>query len=752
MTLQVRYRPVRIGWCVQEGNLEQLRMAWRLTHTLWGGRYNPVVPLGDMRLARYLVKTFQVDCLYPLSADSAEAKALVSEFEYLMWPDFQQTLFEDGFNGKVAAFLDIYHPIRHLHGEHIKDNEHPKVHGTMYRWAAADPLADLLLATFGGYPTNEEIGKDYGSFFIKYLAATEEDIGGESAVPATAFSDLTPSTLTGFDLTPDYRVGRHGERAGIYYGASADFTDLVNYWNLRASGSEALFYDPAFSERLSPMTNHLLTLVREAKKPARFGRDEIVIWNKSYNTEVDTSVFGPGTVRSQVSADSWNGLNIHAALMGFEEQSVLGTVSENGQQAVTFELPEKPFFNELELHSQKVVVSVHPLVTTDNVIFRPPFCPKLNEYYGREAYFLYNAVRSEHHGLGIIVDISTKSLTLHALETRTLVKKIFETHGIAAKPSPAGLVGLRLIEQMGGVQGCRVFKIAGVRNLIKDFPPDRSFTRSAALMKIGQVDPQTGKPNFSKYERLFIEYREGTQAKPEHAFQYLLKCGVFRPGLRLVCPHCELENWFHLDEARAVSKCEYCGRDFNVATQLRDRDWAYRRSGLFGRDDNQGGGIPVALLLQQVHTALHDHIFAFTTGTELEPIKANIQKCESDFVILAEALGEPRLQVAIGECKGQKTIETDDVTKLGRVADVLDAAGDCDVFVLFAKTSTFTPEEIERCKAIQGQYRRRVIMLSDRELEPYFIYEATRAQLQNRTYANSFADMANATHVLYFSP
>jgi hypothetical protein len=35
------------------------------------------------------------------------------------------------------------------------------------------------------------------------------------------------------------------------------------------------------------------------------------------------------------------------------------------------------------LHTQEVVVSVHPLVSTENLVLKPPFFPLLNEYYGR---------------------------------------------------------------------------------------------------------------------------------------------------------------------------------------------------------------------------------------------------------------------------------------------------------------------------------------------------------------------------------
>ena len=43
-----------------------------------------------------------------------------------------------------------------------------------------------------------------------------------------------------------------------------------------------------------------------------------------------------------------------------------------------------------------------------------------------------------------------------------------------------GLVSTRLIEQMGGLQGCRIFKIGGVRSLIKKYTPSETFERTEA--------------------------------------------------------------------------------------------------------------------------------------------------------------------------------------------------------------------------------------------------------------------------------
>ena len=503
------------------------------------------------------------------------------------------------------------------------------------------------------------------------------------------------------------------------------------------------------------MTESFLAALRAKPKDPTDWRNLIAIWKKSHNPEdiaPDILGFGPNLLLCSLSEGMWDRQAIRPSLIGFEERSVLGSVSENGQTSVTFELPAKPFFDDAALHMQQVVVSVHPLVRPEGVILRPPFLPQLNEYYGREGYFMYNAVRSEQDGIGIITGVTTTTLTIHALDVRALVRKVFEVFGMSARPSPAGLVGLRLIEQMGGLQGCRVFKIAGVRELIRGHTPEQSFTRSCAIVTIRQVDSTTGNVRFSEHESLYIEPRDRGPLKPEDAFSYLLKRGVFRAGLRLVCPNCELENWVHLDDAQTISRCEYCGREFNITPQLRDRDWAYRRSGLFGRDDHQGGGIPVALTLQQLETALHSRILAYTTGTELEPISANIQKCETDFVVFTESLREKTFQIAIGECKGNKEITADDVHKMGLVADALAESKGCEAFIVFSKTSPFTQEEVERCRIPQQPYRQRVILLSDRELEPYFPYQRAEKEFEIQSSAISFEDMAEATQNIYFAP
>ena len=85
LNLRVRYRPIRIGWCVRNGNLEDFKTALEFTHTLWGGRYNPIIPIEKFEFAKQLVRLFKIDVLFPID-DTNELKGFIKQFPYLPWP------------------------------------------------------------------------------------------------------------------------------------------------------------------------------------------------------------------------------------------------------------------------------------------------------------------------------------------------------------------------------------------------------------------------------------------------------------------------------------------------------------------------------------------------------------------------------------------------------------------------------------------------------------------------------------------
>lgn len=756
LNIRIKYRPIKIGWCVHWGNFQELDEAIRLSHTLWGGRHNPIIPIDadDPNYARKLINTFRLDALYPVKHDP-ETEKFIGQFPHLPWPLLHKELFIGGMEGKINTVLDVQHPLRYIYAERQKNLPILRAAPSLFQWEQDDPLARIFLSTMGEYPSPEETGHKYAALFEKYLSPVMLTLNKQSPIPNDLHERFFPNGLTNALLRRDCNPNR--EEGGFYYGDANDFEDVINFWNLRASDIDLFFYDPRYAQRLDDLKDNYTKAL--LARPSRFGDSKWVsVWGKTHEAIKDIPAFGTTGMRCAVHARDgdggiWNGLNVKPPVMHFDSQSCLATVSDHqGQPTISFELPGKPWSQDARLTHQHAIATVWPITDISqggDWTLQVPYIPELNEYFGRECHFDWNGARAEREGLGVVIGINRDIMTLNALRCREVISKTFEAFGMKSKPSPAGLICNRLIQQLHGLQGCRVFKISGVRHLIEKYNPEQSFTRSDAIQTIRQEDPTTKVVAFSQFEHLFIESRENPKLAPEDALKYLVKNGVFRVGLKLECKSCELTFWRHLDDIKTVLNCEYCGNEFNITPQLRDRDWAYRRSGLFGRDDHQGGSIPVVLTLQQLDTFTHAPAI-YATSMEIEPTTVSINKCETDFVLLTKAY-DPKVQIVIGECKTRKEITEQDVVNLAKVANAFPDER-FEVFILFSKLDGFSNVEVERCKKAQDPYRKRVILLTDRELEPYFIYERTEKAFAIDKHATSLDDLAKNTEDIFFSP
>src|SRR5262249_6547184 len=156
-----------------------------------------------------------------------------------------------------------------------------------------------------------------------------------------------------------------------------DFAELVNFWNLRACDIDLLFYDPAHADRLRSLVEAYSAALRARPKRHQWS-SEITIWQKDRDAPRDLSMFGTGLIVSTFDPIVLNGLNLNPPVKRFPDKSVLGLSREDTLgPSVTFQLPEKPFFSDIELHSQQVVISVSG-PTIGGAMLTPPFIPQLN--------------------------------------------------------------------------------------------------------------------------------------------------------------------------------------------------------------------------------------------------------------------------------------------------------------------------------------------------------------------------------------
>jgi hypothetical protein len=774
--VNIAYRPLRICWAIKDGDKEGFRKAVRQSHALWGGCFNPIVVVDRESEAKRIVEAFRADVIFPVG-DSDVVKAFVAKFPHLINPFFHDGIFiGKGESEAGAQVLDIRNVLVHMR-DRPELTDLKKCGVRLYKWSQEDPLADLFLMQLGAYPSVDEISIDYGQILTVAADASESSIEPDKKLPAGILNHPSISYFARHRLERHYSVRSGCDYPGFYFGDASNLDDLVAFWNLRACDVALWFVDAQHAGRFEDFIPAWRKSVEEtlSYRKDRFP-EHVAIWSRrqdqldAADADARKATFGDNPhVVCGIDELSCNGLSVRPPMMHFSEVASLGVlITESGKPRLSFGLSDKPFSSDIGFHSQRLVASlsfIGGLYGKEDYTLEPPYIPELNEFYARTMHFEYNKLRIESERVGLVIDATDTDASLYALPVAELFKRIFDLAGYASKVSSGGLIARQLITQLGGVSGAIVFKIPGVRRLLRTHGPTAAFTKRSAIQLIGGKDPDNPEASFKDHENLYLEPRpRGEKLNAASVFSYLVQKGLFRIGAELTCPHCQMAGWTSLDALRQKLTCEMCGREFDATRQLVNAEWHYRRSGVLGAERNAQGAVPVTLTLQQLHANLSstfgNHVYSPSLDLTAKH-DVGLPACEVDFVWIVTRPYPERTVVILAECKdrGEKsakngdggTIDEKDIRNLRAVADAF-PRDRFEAFILLAKLCPFTPQELELAKSLNEKYRRSVILLTDRELEPYHFYDRTNKQFKGARYGGSVEDLALATESVFFNP
>jgi hypothetical protein len=141
------YRPVRIGWVVAGRDLGQLTTTASWNTCLWGGRFNPIIPMHDEGLADKLISLFGVDVLLTV-APTRDSKAFIELYPHLHLHMWRNSIFND----KRCEFVDIRHAVKRAIREASFGGGSTLESIVRPVWSESDPFAPLFDVMFGRYP------------------------------------------------------------------------------------------------------------------------------------------------------------------------------------------------------------------------------------------------------------------------------------------------------------------------------------------------------------------------------------------------------------------------------------------------------------------------------------------------------------------------------------------------------------------------------------------------------------------------
>jgi hypothetical protein len=752
------YRPMKLAWAIRSGDIEAFRRAVKLSYAFWGGRFNPIIFVDREKEARRIVSLFRADVVWPL-CDEQGGKQLQAWFPHLKRPFFGDSLFVGGDNEpRRSQVLDVLNAFVFLRDK--PEWRAIKAQGVrLYSWQLQDPLADVLLMQFGAYPPAEETGRDLRKNLQEAADATEHKLAPNAPIPGDSQEHASIAYFSRHGLEPHYSLTPSfgWSSPGFFVGDASSLDDLVCHWNLRAANIPLWFIDPLHLERYGEIVPQWEKTSRQRSSRQLHPEGEVGLWSKRPIEEIRTHFPGIQTVGQPITEHLWNGLNLRVPMMSFPPVSTLGMMERRQElPRISFALSDKPFSDDTWFHFQHLVASVRffsALYGDEQHTLELPFVPDLNEYYAREMCNEYNKLRVEPERIGLVIDACDPDAWVNALPVDALIDRILQLGGCRSSPSPAGLIVRQLIKRLEGLQGARAFKLPGVRRLLRTYGPTDTFTQASAMQIIGSADPERCSPPFKDTGFLLIEGKQvGKELTPADVFGHLVAQGLFRIGVELVCAACRLKNWIAIDSLRQKLVCELCGESYDATRQLVGTKWHYRRSGLLGLERNAQGAVPVVLTLQQLQTSLRSGrtsgFYSSSVDVEFED-KEGKCKCELDFLWIIPGRYPQRAAVILAECKDKGPVDARDMGHLRRVADALPASH-FETYILLTKLVPFTAEEIEQARQLNSEFQQRVILLTDRELDPYQIYERIKKEFDLQGYGNSPEDLARTTYRIYF--
>lgn len=713
--LTVRLRPTRFGFLVSPSDIKALEAVFRVCTCLWGGKYNPIIPVfanrptwwsrhgrGGETAAQIIdgyLDYFEPDVLVETAPGQADrlgyAKDRVVDLGALI-PPADRLL-----GGNSESFgLGLGSLYRHLFEREFQFAR--RVPRKVVRVAAEEAsLAPMTACVFGGFPRD---GAFHGleTMFDEVFAPEILTLGAGSAAEIFKRNWTNPLHVGHDGL--EVRYGSWNDPAVFVFDATRP-GDLIDYWNLRAGVAPVVPVPLQLAGELSEMAREF---VRRNYRPlprnqhgvmirprVMFGRSIAVadvnsLFERYFHVDVD----GANCVQDWYPP-LWRPSS--EIVVAPTRPVVTAATSEHhlnvqgDEPSLQFDCPVPEFVDGYGGRSRWAhAVRVDDWTYSDRYAttypdgYRDPKRPSFGGALGK--------VLTTSEGFVTLADYSIRR-QFWRLETNiSAISTWLRERGVAAELSGSGRSTRQIVETLGGLRGVSALADAAVVRLL-DGMARRPISRS---MEHNQF-------------RNRIRDAMADRLWGRGAATTLIDKGAVELGLEVRCDKCGGWGWYPLDGLGPSLRCVQCLRDFRFPVldpaAKGSARWAYRVVGPFAQPDHAQGGYAAALSIRFFADVLRsDPAPGLTWSAGQELALAGGERVEADFLLWyrrGEMFGHrSHTELVLGEAKsfGRDAFSSDDVARMRTLATAF--PGSVLVFSTMKEAADLTRGEVDRLAGI----------------------------------------------------
>jgi hypothetical protein len=788
---EIRLRPTRIGFLVRPSDKKSLRKIMRINTCLWGGLYNPIIPIYTRTpkewedehfftkkgkdVAQGYVKFFDPDVyveaeegllekagLGAFRADRIERKVILldeffeREYRGLHEPKFGQSVYD--------ILDDVYVSERRFQ---LRD-ESPAVYSSN---------EDLFSeACVGCYPEEEHV-----SYLKKYYndVYRPDEVSPNPQLWLKLYGDRceTPLSVTSkhFEVLRTWQ-----DDPVIYIFDPSNSKDIIDLWNLRIQ--PAPIY-PVPIKWLPELAESLGNFIKSNHRPLKGNNHGVM-----HRVTIEKS-------RSISEEDAKKTILPHFTDLP------KGSYSMKYWRTRIWDVDYKDHFIQ---HPERAIVTADKSDETiqlkDDSLYGTfnTLAPKFSEQYSSSRNRWANVVQisSPYEGTNVALSLPFNTLDRswpfsHMGEfacgregwvflqdyksTNEYIKFIkhedafsswFELYNLKTQWSEPGRIARQMLQSLNGFWG---LYLVDDKESIQFINKHASSTRIRTNDDSGEVLEE----DFSGRSASIDDWQAMIQRRKAAGSHHMVELGhyidrnVIKVGLETECDHCGAKNWHGLDDASYNLRCLRCLKEYKFPQgniKKHNNNWRYRVIGPFAVPDYAQGAYASLLTIRFfTRNAGRDVPCSYSTALELEG--GNQKKSEIDFAIWVpeergiDISGAPRLIIGEAKSFGEKIIKDDDLEKLRKSASVIPDS----IIAISVLKDSFSKEEKQRLKdfvlwarePVDYRPRHWVILLTGTELfneflettwkdmgEPYSTY----ANYHSTNYIESLSD---ATQSIY---
>jgi hypothetical protein len=666
-------RPTRLG-LVFDANEENFTLACSLLSAAWGGEFSFMFPRETSEEVMLRIADLNsLDAIVPLPREP-DATPL-EKFPGLRWRTLPGS---DPFtpaadfthrDGSEETLLSTHWVI-----------DHADVTAFAYKYQHDDPLRNLLLAQYGGFPKDD-------LFFTRRVKRLYSAYGPEGTVT------MPPARQSAIELT-GYGVDDSGLDPTLTFDIvdPNDFVQLMHFWNLRASGERVFAWPTRDSGRVTLAAKKWLNFQKHRLSSIEHGFGHLVQHlnlanDDAYEKDLIKFLADESSETHKLPRISYTHRTRRPTLETEFDQRFNATGSDSFGQ---FTAPVSNFFHrkfDSSISSTGIVAVDIKFDNDKNLPAGTTFAAPNIRTVSRHMAHSGNSMEAYRHatygGISVGVPSDSEQVYFPAYRSISFFQKILKQQGWSIDQSDSGVFASHVIQKLGGEDSA-----------VANQPAYRSVLHSASNSPRGVPIArliQEAKNNRGKWP----SFESEVDNYPTRVVYHLLGQEVLRPHLAIRCPTCLNELTIRPSDLSFRIQCDFCGASPALGLALglhKKSDWVYQLAGNIA-----AARLSETLPIMACITVLRSMQGGPNQGSSATVLGLRINsrdlKCEIDIAMFISDAVNPI--VVLGEVKSRRDpITSQDVRNLRAVQQRFIKSGIRSVILLATLREKFEPDEL----------------------------------------------------------